>query len=186
MDPDDLPVIVTGGARYAEAEAFVVAQGELLRTARSRRGLTLHEVEAASAGEFKAASLSAYERGERAISVRRLLRIAEVYQTSIDELLPSLDVPSVVIHGRVTHTSRGDEAALEGPPRVRLDLERLEQMNGPGWEQMKNVVHAIQQRRKGRSARYLVLRGEDLWVVGAIFGTTPRGVLPLLEREALA
>ena len=38
--------------------------------------------------EFKASVLGAYERGERAISVPRLLRLAEIYEVPADQLLP--------------------------------------------------------------------------------------------------
>ena len=38
--------------------------------------------------EFKASVLGAYERGERAISVPRLMRLAEVYDVPADTLLP--------------------------------------------------------------------------------------------------
>ena len=50
--------------------------GERLRAIRRQKGLSLHDVEARSTLEFKASVLGAYERGERAISVPRLLRLA--------------------------------------------------------------------------------------------------------------
>src|SRR5215831_13684376 len=62
--------------------------GERLRAIRRQKGLSLHDVEARSDQEFKASVLGAYERGERAISVPRLLRLAEIYQVPGDQLLP--------------------------------------------------------------------------------------------------
>ena len=53
--------------------------GERLRAIRRQKGLSLHDVEARSTLEFKASVLGAYERGERAISVPRLLRLAEIF-----------------------------------------------------------------------------------------------------------
>ena len=55
--------------------------GERLRAIRRQKGLSLHDVEARSTLEFKASVLGAYERGERAISVPRLLRLAEIMGT---------------------------------------------------------------------------------------------------------
>ena len=49
--------------------------GERLRLIRRQKRLSLQEVEAISAQEFKASVLGAYERGERAISVPRLQRL---------------------------------------------------------------------------------------------------------------
>lgn len=152
--------------------------------------MTLHDVEAVTQGEFKAASLSAYERGERAISVLRLLRIAEIYKTRLEELLPAVtsgsssaaNGASSARHGQ----ARPEGHAGAGAQRLRLDIERLGEMQGPGWDQLRNVVTAIQQRRRGRSGRFLLLRGEDIWIVAAIFGTTPGDVVPMLLREGLA
>src|SRR4029079_5456493 len=62
--------------------------GERLRAIRRQKGMSLHDVEARSNQEFKASVLGAYERGERAISVPRLLRLAELYRVPPDQLLP--------------------------------------------------------------------------------------------------
>ncbi len=146
--------------------------------------MTLHDVEAVTSGEFKAASLSAYERGERAISVERLMRIAGIYKTPLAELLPG-----PVIDGG--EPERDDVAwpapadRVAGAQRLRLDVGRLAEMAGPGWDQLRNLVGAIQQRRRGRTGRFLLLRGDDVWIVGAIFGLAPHEVGPMLEREGL-
>src|SRR5256885_2273630 len=75
------------GTVVSMSEAMV---GERLRSIRRQKGLSLHDVEARSGMEFKASVLGAYERGERAISVPRLLRLAEIYQVPGDQLLPRI------------------------------------------------------------------------------------------------
>ena len=62
--------------------------GERLRAIRRQKRLSLQDVESESSQEFKASVLGAYERGERAISVPRLQRLAEFYQVPVDQLLP--------------------------------------------------------------------------------------------------
>src|SRR5207248_3854851 len=62
--------------------------GERLRAIRRQKGLSLQDVEASSRQEFKASVLGAYERGERAISVPRLQRLARFYAVPVDQLLP--------------------------------------------------------------------------------------------------
>lgn len=59
-----------------------------LRAARRQRGWSLGDVEASTGGEFKASVVGAYERGERAISVHRFVRLAHVYAVPPGELLP--------------------------------------------------------------------------------------------------
>src|SRR3954454_20115076 len=62
--------------------------GERLRAVRKQKHLSLQAVEATSQQEFKASVLGAYERGERAISVPRLQRLARFYNVPVDQLLP--------------------------------------------------------------------------------------------------
>lgn len=50
--------------------------------------MSLQEVEGLSSQEFKASVLGAYERGERAVSVPRLWRLARFYGLQTTELLP--------------------------------------------------------------------------------------------------
>ena len=61
---------------------------------RRQKRLSLQDVEAASTQEFKASVLGAYERGERAISVPRLQRLARFYNVPVDQLLPGDDGPA--------------------------------------------------------------------------------------------
>ena len=62
--------------------------GARLRAIRRQKRLSLQEVEATSEREFRASVLGAYERGERAISVPRLQRLARFYRVPVDQLLP--------------------------------------------------------------------------------------------------
>ena len=79
------------------ADEFNLALGQRLRAARRRRGWSLGEVETNTQGEFKASVLGAYERGERAISVQRFVRLAEMYAVSAGELLPAAASDGFVI-----------------------------------------------------------------------------------------
>ena len=78
-------------------EDFNYALGQRLRAARRHRGWSLGDVEAQTEGEFKASVVGAYERGERAISVQRFARLAEVYGSSPSDLLPASPDPQLVI-----------------------------------------------------------------------------------------
>src|ERR1700682_6524705 len=68
--------------------AYARAVGSRLRAVRKQMRLSLQAVEAMSDQEFKASVLGAYERGERAISVPRLQRLAKLYDVPVDQLLP--------------------------------------------------------------------------------------------------
>ena len=69
-------------------DRFSASLGLRLRSARRQRGWSLGELESYTGGEFKASVVGAYERGERALSVQRLVRLAEIYAVPASDLLP--------------------------------------------------------------------------------------------------
>jgi transcriptional regulator with XRE-family HTH domain len=77
---------------FPPSQASARAIGARLRNRRKQMHLSLRAVEVMSEQEFKASALAAYERGElgeRAISMPRLQRLAELYDTPVSLLLPS-------------------------------------------------------------------------------------------------
>ena len=134
--------------------------GERLRSIRRQKGLSLHDVEARSGMEFKASVLGAYERGERAISVPRLLRLAEIYQVPGDQLLPrNTDVD-------VDLTQRED-AFDEG---FTIDLERLRGLDAAEASVLSRYAETIQLQRQDFNGRLLTIRRDDLRVLAAVLG----------------
>src|SRR6202166_5301447 len=107
--------------------AYARAVGSRLRAVRKQMRLSLQAVEAMSDQEFKASVLGAYERGERAISVPRLQRLAKFYNVPVDRLLPG-DV--AVDGGEVIDLDDDAEASRrvfrDDDERIRIDLQRLD------------------------------------------------------------
>lgn len=101
-----------GCAPRIESEVLVddfnVALGQRLRAARRHRGWSLGDVESQTEGEFKASVVGAYERGERAISVQRLVSLADIYGASAAELLPVGSDSDVVIDLDALSSDDGD------------------------------------------------------------------------------
>src|SRR5271170_7261771 len=122
------------GARAAYARSV----GARLRVVRKQMRLSLQAVEAMSDQEFKASVLGAYERGERAISVPRLQRLARLYDVPVDQLLPQ--------DADATRWGAGDETVImptgpvggqrtprpwDGQEKVTIDLAKLNSVSGP-------------------------------------------------------
>ena len=99
----------------ARDDAYGRKVGERLRAIRRQKGLSLQEVEASSRQEFKASVVGAYERGERAISVPRLQRLASFYNVPVDQLLPPREPTARVLD----LTERGIDASGQS---VTIDL----------------------------------------------------------------
>lgn len=153
--------------------------GERLRAIRRQRGLSLHDVEARSALEFKASVLGAYERGERAISVPRLLRLAEVYEVPADQLLPrDIDVDIDL----VAEDSRAEFDAGVG---FTLDLTRLREVDDPDAATIERFATSLQRDRQDFNGRMLTIRRSDLRVLAACLGRTPEELGARLEKLGL-
>jgi transcriptional regulator with XRE-family HTH domain len=134
--------------------------GERLRSIRRQKGLSLHDVEARSGMEFKASVLGAYERGERAISVPRLLRLAEIYQVPGDQLLPR----STGVDADLTQR---DDSFEEG---FTIDLERLRELDDAEASVLSRYAETIQLQRQDFNGRLLTIRRDDLRVLAAVLG----------------
>lgn len=89
-------------------EDFNYALGQRLRAARRQRGWSLGDVETHTGGEFKASVVGAYERGERAISVQRFVRLSDVYGTPASDLLPAPSDGALVIDLEALAADEGD------------------------------------------------------------------------------
>src|SRR5437867_6965462 len=113
--------------------------GERLRAIRLQKGLSLHDVEEASAKEFKASVLGAYERGERSISVPRLQRLAIFYGVPVDQLLPRLGEGEIILDQTAPSTMVG-----EG---IRIDLTRLKDVAAPEIVVLSRYLTMIQMAR---------------------------------------
>lgn len=91
-------------------DKFSASLGVRLRSARRQRGWSLGEVESYTGGEFKASVVGAYERGERALSVQRLVRLADIYVVPPSDLLPMINTERTsIIDLDALAVSRGDD-----------------------------------------------------------------------------
>jgi transcriptional regulator with XRE-family HTH domain len=131
--------------------------GERLRSIRRQKGLSLHDVEARSRTEFKASVLGAYERGERAISVPRLERLASFYAVPIDQLLPQDDV-----HGG------GDAGFDTGRSKLAINVAKLSQLTGQPFETLQRFLRLIQVQRQDFNGKVITIREDDHRAIAAM------------------
>jgi transcriptional regulator with XRE-family HTH domain len=148
--------------------------GDRLRAIRRQQGLSLHDVEARSNHEFKASVLGAYERGERALSVTRLLRLAELYDVPADQLLPrGHDV-------EIDLTRRPDDSQP-----LTIDLVRLNQLEETDAEVLARYAATIQLQRQDFNGRMLTIRRDDVRVLAAVLGRSPDDLASRLDELGL-
>ncbi len=148
--------------------------GDRLRAIRRQKKLSLQEVEATSNQEFKASVLGAYERGERAISVPRLQRLARFYNVPVDQLLPVDEGPDFGIardDDEVVDLTDSRLATQPGFNSVTIDLTRLESLTGPEADMLNRYLTMIQVQRQDFNGRVLTIRRDDLRAIACILGT---------------
>lgn len=153
-----------------QADANYTQQvGLRLRGVRRSKRLSLHDVELASGKEFKASVLGAYERGERAISVPRLQRLASFYAVPVDSLLPPIEIPL---------TPEEREAAERRTPSrgITIDLIRLEAMSSHEATLLSRYVGMIRQQRANFRGTALTIRREDLNALAVLLEADPDSV----------
>jgi transcriptional regulator with XRE-family HTH domain len=148
-----------------QSTAYGRRVGERLRSIRRQKRLSLQDVEANSAQEFKASVLGAYERGERAISVPRLQRLARFYNVPVDQLLPPDEGPDFDSGDVIDLT---DRRADRIPETLAIDLTRLDEIRGPDAEMLARYLAMIQVQRQDFNGRVLTVRADDVRAIACI------------------
>ncbi len=165
---------------------YAAKVGARLRAIRRQKRLSLQHVEAASNLEFKASVLGAYERGERAISVPRLQRLARFYEVPVDQLLPGDDGPDfgprpgdgeVVVD--LTDRDRVEDRS------VKIDLTAIGRVSGQSGEMLSRYLRMIQVERGDFNGRVLTIRRDDLRAIACLLDTTIAAALDNLGELGL-
>lgn len=154
--------------------------GARLRAIRRQKHLSLQDVEVGSDQEFKASVLGAYERGERAISVPRLHRLAAYYSIPIDQLLPR------------DAAAEGGEVVIdltELPPidrdSVVLDLQQVERLEEPERDRLRRYLSMIQLQRGDFNGRVITVRRDDLRAIAVLLDADAEGAQSRIDEMGL-
>src|SRR6202020_2710489 len=176
--------------------AYARAVGARIRAMRKQMRLSLQAVEAMSDQEFKASVLGAYERGERAISVPRLQRLAKLYDVPVDQLLPQAAAANR--WGPTGERTEGGNGPTESPARARrqlrpwdghekvtIDLTKLNSVSGPERDLLRRFLSMIQVHRQDFNGRMITIRAEDVRAIACLFGVTPDSMGSRLDELGL-
>ena len=141
--------------------------------------MSLLDVEAASGKEFKASVLGAYERGERALSVTRLHRLAELYAVPVAQLLPSPEPEAAA-------GSQAIGGPFVAPAAMTIDLERLRDLEGAEADLVNRYLRGIQVQRQDFNGKVLTVRADDLRALACMLGVASDAAIGQLEHLGLA
>jgi transcriptional regulator with XRE-family HTH domain len=168
------------------AHARVV--GSRLRAVRHQMDLSLQDVEDMSKRVIRASVLGSYERGDRAINVPRLQRLAKFYDVPIDQLLPDDDEASPRRSDAqdTGHPPGPSHTARVGQQKMPIDLTRLRAGAGPDHFVLQRFVGMIQVRRQDFNERVITLRSTDLRAIACFLGGTVEALGRRLEDLGLS
>jgi len=169
----------TASGAVSSDDGYSIRLGERIRVIRRQKRLSLQDVEARSESEFKASVLGAYERGERAVSVPRLHRLAEFYDVPVDQLLPVGD------GDQPTEVGTAEPPSWVPGQKVVIDLVALAGADGSEVELIRRYLGIIQVKRQDFNGRVLTIRQDDLQALAAILGTSVDDAAPVLAGRGL-
>ena len=143
-----------------------------LRSLRRARGWSLVDVETRSQGRLKAVVLGSYERGTRAITIKRALQIAELYGVPILQIFSDKKTTQSEVQGRKMLDLRtmSDRAHRIGPSQERFIA-------------LARFTRAILESRQDWNGEVLSIRNEDCKVLGLILELEISELLRWLDDE---
>ncbi len=150
---------------------YATALGVKLRRIRRQQGLSLKDVERKSNGQWTAMVVGSYERADRAVTVTKLVELADFYGIPVSDLLPDpwISVP---------------------PPAataIVLDLQRLRELPTEHSALLARYVSTIEHQRGDYNGQILSIRGEDLRTLAILYDRSPHELLDqFIAWEVLA
>ena len=114
-----------------------------MRLIRESRHLTLTQAAKLSKGQITAIALGSYERGDRSVSARKLITIANLYEVPISELF---------------------EAPRNFMPeeRISIDLRKILTTSNPVAQKITEVLRNIARMRGDWNGEVMSLRAQDI------------------------
>lgn len=145
-------------------DARALTLGARLRSIRQQQALSLQAVEMRSGGKWKAVVVGSYERGDRQITVSKLVELADFYGVPVAQLLPEAE--------RVRRP--------EQPQRVIVDLEMMSRLPAEVVGPLSRFVANVQAQRGDYNGRVLTLRSADLSTLSLIYDRSESELLAYL------
>jgi transcriptional regulator with XRE-family HTH domain len=124
-----------------------------LRALRIQRRLTLVDVERLSKGEIGSVVLGSYERGARALSVKKIIQLATFYEVPVEELMCG---------------NKGKRENIERKSTIDFQKTRDRSESDIDIGLLANFLSGIAHLRGDWNGQIITIRESDLRVVGLI------------------
>lgn len=139
-----------------------------IRKIRKDRGWSLAQVEKLSKGAFKAVVLGSYERGDRTMSIKRAIDLADLYGVPLHYLVQEEQTPLIVRRKALILDLRGIRSHCENDEKSRL---------------LATFTTWISHQRNDWNGEVMSLREGDLSLLGLILFSSEEAVEVWLEEK---
>lgn len=141
-----------------------------IRQIRKKRGWSLADVERLSKGEFKAVVVGSYERGDRTMSIKRAINLANLYGVPLQYLVQEEQTSVTVRRNPLILDLRNLKSSANPDPKRRL---------------LSTFVAWISQQRNDWNGEVMSLREADLSLLGLLLFLNQIEVENWLKAENL-
>jgi transcriptional regulator with XRE-family HTH domain len=134
-----------------------------MRLIRESRHLTLIQAAKLSKGQISAIALGSYERGDRSVSARKLITIANLYEVPISQLFepPRNFMPE---------------------ERISIDLRKILTTTNPVAQKITEVLRKIARMRGDWNGEVISLRAQDINNMEVFTGLTPEQIQAVIDE----
>ena len=146
------------------SEARSLTLGGRLRAIRQQQALSLQAVEQRSGGRWKAVVVGSYERGDRQITVSKLMELADFYGVPVTRLLPDGERPRQAVTA----------------DRIVVSLETMARLPAEVVGPLSRFVANVQAQRGDYNGRILTIRRADLDTLALLYDRSSADLLSYL------
>ena len=147
-----------------------------LRSIRLSKALSLRDVQIASSGRIPAVVLGSYERGDRSLSVKKAIVIAEFYEVPLAYLLAEPIISQHNLGGVVIDLRRLRLLALDRVSIVNEDLP---------FRILSTFISGIVAKRDDWNGEVLSLRTSDIESLALSMGSSCQALIQMLNTNKL-
>ena len=134
-----------------------------MRLIRESRHLTLIQAAKLSKGQISAIALGSYERGDRSVSARKLIMIANLYEVPISQLFEP-------------------QRNFMPEERISIDLRKILTTTNPVAQKITEVLRKIARMRGDWNGEVISLRAHDINNMEVFTGLTPEEIQAVIAE----
>jgi transcriptional regulator with XRE-family HTH domain len=157
-----------------------------IRQLRRERGLTLRDFEEKSGGKIRAIVMGAYERGDRSMSLGKLIEISKVFGIELSHLIGSAELTQSSGTQSSGTQSSGTQSSATPSSRYIFDLRALNSLeDSPQKVILLRYLSRIAEQRGDWGGEVISLRQSDIESLSKVIDNQTRTFEQWIQAQAI-